>query len=192
MTVESVYNSLRKKSNGLVSFATVQKTYNMSTGSLNRGLEGLDTSEGIDLTAFQALVDRGIITLTSPDPAPIEGEIVDLTTQLALLHSPGSTNLPNQFRALTPVSPQSYFLNGLMTELQSIQAENAQLESEIVTLQTNRETGLKALEQVSILKAQLEARNRELRRAREIERIEAQTLEAHLSSNGILGKSSES
>jgi uncharacterized coiled-coil DUF342 family protein len=79
-----------------------------------------------------------------------------------------------------------------MTELQSIQAENAQLESEIVTLQTNRETGLKALEQVSILKAQLEARNRELRRAREIERIEAQTLETHLSSNGILGKSSES
>jgi len=190
MNIESSYNSLPKKSNGLVSYGTIQKSYGLSAGALNRALEAVDTSEGISLEAFQTLADRGIIDLTpppAPAPAPIEGEIVDLSSQLALFNGPGPSH--GNPRALAPISGQSYQLNGMMETLLALQSENAQLESEIVTLQGNRESGLQALEQVALLKAQLEARNRELRRAREIERIETQALEAHLQSSGIVGKS---
>jgi len=188
MNIESSYNSLPKKSNGLVSYGTIQKSFGLSTGALNRALEAIDTSEGITLEAFQILVEKGHIDLTPPPAlAPIEGEIVDLTSQLALFNGPGPSH--GNPRALAPISGQSYQLNGMMQTLLALQSENAQLESEIQTLQGNRESGLQALEQVALLKAQLEARNRELRRAREIERIETQALEAHLQSSGIVGKS---
>lgn len=192
MNIEIVYNSLPTKSNGLISYGTIQKRYKISTGALNRALEGIDTSDGIPLEGFRALVDKGLIDLTpapAPAPAPIEGEIVDLSSQLALFNgsSPGPSH--GNPRALAPVAAQSYQLNGMMETLLALQSENAQLENEIHTLQTNRESGLQALEQVALLKARLEARNRELRRAREIERIENQALEAHLHSSGIVGKS---
>lgn len=188
MNTETVYNSLPKKGNGLISYGTIQKRYGISTGALNRALEGIDTSEGISLEGFQRLADKGLIDLTPPAPAPIEGEIVDLSSQLALFNgsSPGLSH--GNAKDLAPIAAQSYQLNGMMETLLALQSENAQLENEIHTLQTNRESGLHALEQVALLKAQLEARNRELRRAREIERIETQALEAHLQSSGIVGK----
>lgn len=188
MNTETVYNSLPKKANGFISYGTIQKSFGLSAGALNRALEAIDTSEGITLEAFQILADRGIIDLTpAPAPAPIEGEIVDLTSQLALFNGPAPSH--GNPRALAPIAGQSYHLNGMMEILLALQSENAQLESEIQTLQGNRESGLQALEQVALLKTQLEARNRELRRAREIERIETQALEAHLQSSGIVGKS---
>ena len=188
MNTETIYNSLPKKANGLLSYGTIQKSYGLSAGALNRALEAVDTSEGISLEAFQTLADKGVIDLTPPPaPAPIEGEIVDLTSQLALFNAPGPSH--GNPRALAPIAGQTYQLNGMMETLLALQSENAQLESEIQTLQGNRETGLQALEQVALLKAQLEARNRELRRAREIERIETQALEVHLQSSGIVGKS---
>lgn len=193
MNVESSYNSLQKKSNGLVSYGTIQKVYGLSTGALNRALEGIDTSDGISLEGFQRLADKGLIDLTpAPAPIPIEGEIVDLSSQLALFNGSSPSISHGHTKALAPIAAQSYQLNGKLKRLMQLQSENQQLQSEIETLQINRETGLTALEKVSVLEAQLEAENLQLRRAREIERIEAAALEQRLKIAGIVGKSLES
>jgi len=190
MNTETIYNSLPKKANGLVSYGTIQKSFGLSTGALNRALDGVDTSEGIALEAFQILVEKGRIDLTPPPaPAPIEGEIVDLSSQLALFNGPGPSH--GNPRALAPISGQSYQLNGKLQRLMELQSQNQQLQSEIEILQVNRETGLSALEKVSILEAQLEAENLQLRRTREIERIEAAALDERLKIAGIVGKSAD-
>ena len=192
MNTETIYNSLPKKANGFLSYGTIQKAYGLSTGALNRALTDFDTAEGISLEAFQTLADRGIIDLTpppAPAPAPIEGEIIDLSSQLALFNDPGPSH--GNPRALAPIAGQTYQLNGKLQRLMQLQTENQQLQSEIEILQVNRETGLSALEKVSILEAQLETENLQLRRTREIERIEAAALDERLKIAGIVGKSAD-
>jgi hypothetical protein len=189
MTIESVYNLLPKKSNGLVSFGTIQKRYGVSTGTLNRGLEGFDTSDGITVEAFKVLITRGVITLPDPTPTPVVTVETGIGGQLAVL---GSTTI-NQIDRFNPgtVDPQTYLLNGKLQELQALQAQNQQLASDIETLRANQTRGFEALQALTMVEAKLKLENRQLAQEKALQAIENQGLEAQLKELGILGKSPE-
>jgi hypothetical protein len=189
MTIESVYNLLPKKSNGLISFGTIQKRYGVSTGTLNRGLEEFDTSDGITVEAFKALITRGVITLPDPTPTPVVTVETGIGGQLAVL---GSTtiNRIDQFNPGT-VDPQTYLLNGKLQELQALQAQNQQLASDIETLRANQTRGFEALQALTMVEAKLKLENRQLAQEKALQAIENQGLEAQLNQLGILGKSPE-
>ena len=189
MTIESVYNLLPKKTNGLVSFGTIQKRYGVSTGSLNRGLEGFDTSEGIAFEAFEALITRGVITLPDPTPTPVVTVETGIGAQLAVL-TPTSITQIDRFNPGT-VDPQTYLLNGKLQELQALQAQNQQLAADIETLRANQNKGFEALQALTMVEAKLRLENRQLTQERALQAIENQGLEAQLNQLGILGKSSE-
>lgn len=206
MDFRVTYAGLKKKPNGLVSFKTTERSFNLTTGTLNRALAEFDTSDGISLEAFQSLVKQGLITLESvpgsvpesevsgPSDIPVwHGEVLDLDSQLALFNKGGgeivAPNPAPRPSALDTVGSKDYALNGRLQALLKLQAENQQLKGDINTLRENRGKALSAWEQVELVEAELLAENRLLRKQREAEDIDNKALDKQLEVLGIKGKS---
>lgn len=192
MNVQTVYRTLRKKPNGMVSFKTVEREFRLTTGSLNRALTLFDTSEGISLEAFESLVSQGLIVLEA-EKEIVEGELVfpDLSSQLSQFSKLTDYSLSPRPSGPTEIASQDFVMNGRLQTLLALQAQNQQLRGDIETLQENRGKALETWEKVELLEAELMAENRLLRKQREGEEIDNKALERQLKTMGIMGKPGE-
>jgi hypothetical protein len=88
INTQQLYSTLTKKDNGLVSFNTIQKSFNISIGMLTRALQDFDTSSGVTLDHFEFLINHGHISVTSTFTSGKDGLTEGLTIPRAIVTSP--------------------------------------------------------------------------------------------------------
>jgi hypothetical protein len=105
--VRSIYSKLPKKENGLASFKAVHDFLGVSIGTIVRGLEGLDTSEGVTLEHLETLVSKGIVSLEGLGEETKSKPVRGLTTGLTL---PKNSSVPatNGFQSGGMARAESY------------------------------------------------------------------------------------